>query len=360
MGFLPRRSLDVSQNEIARAYKLSNRDIQPLSFIVPRKAEGFQADIFPPANSSEPATTASEWFGGKDARPNLIDLETRAVSANKAPLSTPKPSTPAASTPKAQSPKLEAKEEPKPAAKEEPKPEPKAATPPPKEEPKATPPPKEEPKEKELSSKDLEIEQADSSEDESPKATKAALGVASAVGGGAALGAAALAAKSPAASSGAATPAANGGSANDSDDLLVKLLTSDATLPSRGSSLSAGHDLYASADISVPARGKALVSTGISIAVPVGTYGRIAPRSGLAAKHSIDTGAGVIDADYRGEVKVLLFNYGDSDFAVAKGDRIAQLILEKVHMGNVRQVDDLEATTRGAGGFGSTGGFGRS
>lgn len=78
--------------------------------------------------------------------------------------------------------------------------------------------------------------------------------------------------------------------------------------------MSAGYDLYAAADLKIPSRGKGLVSTQISIAVPEGTYGRIAPRSGLAAKHSIDTGAGVIDADYRGEVRVLLFNYGEDDF----------------------------------------------
>ncbi|RMD44616.1 hypothetical protein DV735_g529, partial [Chaetothyriales sp. CBS 134920] len=111
--------------------------------------------------------------------------------------------------------------------------------------------------------------------------------------------------------------------------LLVKLLSPQARAPTRGSAQSAGHDLYASQASTIPARGKALVSTGIAIACPPGTYGRVAPRSGLAAKHSIDTGAGVIDADYRGEVKVLLFNLGEVDFPVAVGDRIAQLVLER-------------------------------
>jgi dUTP pyrophosphatase len=73
-----------------------------------------------------------------------------------------------------------------------------------------------------------------------------------------------------------------------------------------------------------------LVDTDIAISVPAGTYGRIAPRSGLASKHFIDTGAGVIDADYRGQVKVLLFNHSDKDFEVKEGDRIAQLVLERV------------------------------
>lgn len=101
-----------------------------------------------------------------------------------------------------------------------------------------------------------------------------------------------------------------------------------------------------------------MVDTDISIAVPAGTYGRVAPRSGLASKHSIDTGAGVIDADYRGPVKVLLFNLSDVDFKIAVGERIAQLIIERILTPEVMVVAELEETVRGAGGFGSTGGFG--
>lgn len=124
-----------------------------------------------------------------------------------------------------------------------------------------------------------------------------------------------------------------------------------------------------------------MVETDISIAVPADTYGRVAPRSGLAVKHGIDTGAGVIDADYRGPVKVLLFNVSDADFAIAEGDRIAQLIIERVrkypfhdfgrnsegmeeadvsqiYTPDVVVVEKLEESVRGAGGFGSTGGFG--
>lgn len=82
----------------------------------------------------------------------------------------------------------------------------------------------------------------------------------------------------------------------------------------------------------VPKRGKALVGTGLAFGIPEGNYGRIAPRSGLAAKNSIDVGAGVIDSDYRGEVKVLLFNFADEDFAFNQGDRIAQMIIEKYTM----------------------------
>jgi len=94
-------------------------------------------------------------------------------------------------------------------------------------------------------------------------------------------------------------------------------------LPKRGSDLAAGYDIHALSPTTIPARGKALVSTGLSFAIPPGNYGRIAPRSGLAVKNFIDTGAGVIDADYRGEVKILLFNFGDKDFEVKAHDRIA-------------------------------------
>ncbi|KIW25350.1 deoxyuridine 5'-triphosphate nucleotidohydrolase [Cladophialophora immunda] len=137
--------------------------------------------------------------------------------------------------------------------------------------------------------------------------------------------------------------------------LLIKKLSPDASTPTRGSAFAAGYDLYASKPITIPARGKALVSTDLSIATPEGTYGRVAPRSGLAAKHFIDTGAGVIDADYRGEVKVLLFNHGEADFQVNKGDRIAQLVLERIYTPEIVEVENLEESVRGAGGFGSTG-----
>lgn len=83
--------------------------------------------------------------------------------------------------------------------------------------------------------------------------------------------------------------------------------------------------------------------------------GRIAPRSGLASKHFIDTGAGVIDADYRGQVKVLLFNHSDKDFDVNEGERIAQLVLERIYTPDVLEVEELEESVRGEGGFGSTG-----
>ncbi|GLC56936.1 hypothetical protein PLESTB_001165300 [Pleodorina starrii] len=139
------------------------------------------------------------------------------------------------------------------------------------------------------------------------------------------------------------------------EHLLVKKLSDKATLPKRGSAGAAGYDLASAEETVVPARGKVLVKTDISIRVPKGTYGRVAPRSGLAAKNFIDTGAGVIDEDYRGNVGVLLFNHSDSDFPIKVGDRIAQLVLEKIATPDVEEVEELDATERGANGYGSTG-----
>lgn len=118
----------------------------------------------------------------------------------------------------------------------------------------------------------------------------------------------------------------------------------------------AGADLRASEKTRVPARGKCLVPTGLCIALPEGHVGLIWPRSGLAVKHSIDCGAGVIDAQYRGEIKVLLFNHHpEEDFLIEPGDRIAQLLVQKVESIHFLPVDNLDDTQRSEGGFGSTG-----
>ena len=137
--------------------------------------------------------------------------------------------------------------------------------------------------------------------------------------------------------------------------LQVKRLTKSSKLPSRGSEFSAGYDLYASEPAVVKSKNRALAPTGIAISVPPGTYGRIAPRSGLAVKHGIDIGAGVIDFDYLGEIMIVMFNHGDADYAINAGDRVAQLILEKIETPAVLEVKELQKTTRGALGFGSTG-----
>jgi len=98
--------------------------------------------------------------------------------------------------------------------------------------------------------------------------------------------------------------------------LLVKKLHAEAVLPAKGSKQAAGYDLSACEDVVVPAEGKAIVKTGLAIKTPSDTYARVAPRSGLAVKHHIQVGAGVIDEDYRGEVCVVLFNHSKTDFAV--------------------------------------------
>lgn len=140
-------------------------------------------------------------------------------------------------------------------------------------------------------------------------------------------------------------------------DLFVTKLTPTATIPSRGSAHAVGYDL--SADLEQPMvmpPGTVLrVTTGIAAAIPVGYYGRVAPRSGLALKNGIDVLAGVVDPDYRGDISVILVNHGQEDFTVSPGMRIAQLIIEKVATPDVVVVDNLPGTERGANGFGSTG-----
>lgn len=138
--------------------------------------------------------------------------------------------------------------------------------------------------------------------------------------------------------------------------LGVKKLCYDAIVPTRGSDGAVGYDLYSSEDAVVPCQaGRALVGTGIAIVLPPDVYGRVAPRSGLAVKHCINVGAGVIDPDYTGEIKVVLFNHGEKDFEIKKGDRIAQLVLERCETPHIKEISIVEDTERGSGGFGSTG-----
>ncbi|WVO13585.1 hypothetical protein L204_101206 [Cryptococcus depauperatus] len=337
MTLLPRRALNIHENEIARAYKLAGGCVEPLSFIVPRKAESFQSDIYPPANSIEPAQSAADFFAGKSARAREMNLETQVVGSSSAPIPT---AVSTVTTPSTAGP-TPIKEE---YNKQEPKLTPTSAS-------AFKPVPVEYKKEIDSvpevtrTARSLEIEQLDESDDEkktqeeNPLMKKAAETIKY------------LSVQDKTTENGVAAPAST---------LFIKKLSSDATTPTRGSPLSAGYDLYSAEETVIPAQGKVLVDLQLSIAVPEGTYGRIAPRSGLASKHSIDTGAGVIDADYRGPVKVLLFNFSQQDFIVNKGDRIAQLILERIILAPIQEVDDLDATTRGSGGFGSTGGFGAS
>lgn len=140
--------------------------------------------------------------------------------------------------------------------------------------------------------------------------------------------------------------------------LQIEKLTSDAVAPTYAHEDDAGMDLRASEEATIPARSRALVGTGIAIALPEGHVGLVHPRSGLAAKHGVTVlnAPGTIDAGYRGEVKVILLNTSDEAFNVAIGDRIAQLVVQKVEHPAVEVVALLDGNTaRGAGGFGSTG-----
>ena len=140
-----------------------------------------------------------------------------------------------------------------------------------------------------------------------------------------------------------------------SNALRVKLLSPKGKLPAKGTDLVAGYDLSSAQQLIIPINRRALVQTDISISVPKGTYRRIAPRSGLAVKHGITTGAGVIDANYTGPVEIVLFNHGGQEFQIQEGDRIAQLILEQIADKPVVEVQELTQTQRGDKGFGSTG-----
>jgi len=137
--------------------------------------------------------------------------------------------------------------------------------------------------------------------------------------------------------------------------MKVKLVHKKAKLPKRETSGSCGYDLSSCEAVTIPKRGLAVVNTGLIVIIPNGHYGRIAPRSGLTVKHSLDVGAGVIDISFRGEVKVVLFNHSDQDYCVKEGDRIAQLLLEKISMEMVFEVYHIDQTERGSNGFGSTG-----
>ena len=140
------------------------------------------------------------------------------------------------------------------------------------------------------------------------------------------------------------------------DAFEVCKVDGNAILPSRGTSKAAGLDISSVEDVVVESRTRGLVSTGLKMRFPCGTYGRLASRSGLSLRHGIEVGAGVIDPDYRGVVKVLLYNHSNENFVIRKGDRIAQLILEKyddVSPVGFFAVDDV--TERGQSGFGSTG-----
>lgn len=138
--------------------------------------------------------------------------------------------------------------------------------------------------------------------------------------------------------------------------MKIKLLSSNALMPKKGSIDAAGYDLYSVESGLIKPKERLLIKTGIVLEIPSGYYGRIAPRSGLAFKHGIDVMAGVIDSDYRGEIGVILYNTDNiNDFIFEIGDKIAQIIFEKYYDFDIVESKELDKTQRGNGGFGSTG-----
>lgn len=144
-------------------------------------------------------------------------------------------------------------------------------------------------------------------------------------------------------------------------NVQIKRLTDDGELrlPEKMSALASGYDLYAAVDapITLQPGERALIPTGFALSMPATLEAQIRPRSGLAYKHGVTTlnAPGTIDADYRGEVKVLLINHGQTPFVITRNERIAQMVFQVVPLIQLEEVDELSETVRGAGGFGHTG-----
>lgn len=135
----------------------------------------------------------------------------------------------------------------------------------------------------------------------------------------------------------------------------IKKLDPSAIMPTKANKTDAGYDLYALESVEIGANNQRLIKTGISMAIPKGYVGLIWPRSGLAHKYGIDVFAGVIDAGYRGDVGVILYNSRLNHYKINKGDRVAQILFQKIENFDLVEVDNLDDTDRGSGGFGSTG-----
>ncbi len=136
---------------------------------------------------------------------------------------------------------------------------------------------------------------------------------------------------------------------------LQRIGAHDLPLPKQATEGAAGFDLIAVHSTCIHVGGTRLVPTGFAWAIPIGQVGMIRPRSGLAVRHGIDVLAGVVDADYRGEVSVVLINHGDRPIQINAGDRIAQMVVQPCMVGVTVECDELPSTERGNGGFGSTG-----
>ena len=139
--------------------------------------------------------------------------------------------------------------------------------------------------------------------------------------------------------------------------LRFKRIHPEAVLPAYAHPSDAGMDIRSVADLVIPAGGRALVPTGLVAIIPPMYEIQVRPRSGLALKHGVTVlnTPGTIDSGYRGEIGVILANFGDKDFAVAKGDKVAQLVFAPVVQPEIEETDTIDETDRGSGGFGSTG-----
>lgn len=144
--------------------------------------------------------------------------------------------------------------------------------------------------------------------------------------------------------------------------LKVVLLNKNASLPFKATPQSAGLDLFSTTDITIPANNKVIIDTGIAIHLPKGFYGRLADRSSLAAKYSLHVLAGVIDSDFRGSIKIVIFNLSDEDYQIKKDQRVAQIIIEKYQNikklevnSNIIDIDLHREDLRSIDSFGSSG-----
>lgn len=138
-------------------------------------------------------------------------------------------------------------------------------------------------------------------------------------------------------------------------ELQIKTLTETAKVPSFAHDTDAGMDFFADEEVTIAPGERVVISTGIAMAIPVGFVGLIWDKSGVSTKKGLKTLAGVIDAGYRGEIKIGLVNVGSDEQAFVAGDKIAQMLIQKVEQPKIEVVDELSDTERGEGGFGSTG-----
>ncbi|KKT81493.1 MAG: Deoxyuridine 5'-triphosphate nucleotidohydrolase [Candidatus Azambacteria bacterium GW2011_GWA1_44_9] len=138
-------------------------------------------------------------------------------------------------------------------------------------------------------------------------------------------------------------------------EIKIKKLHPEAVVPSYAYAMDAGMDLFASEEIIVPVGGTAIVSTGIAMEIPEGYAGLIWDKSGLAVNHGLKTFGGVIDAGYRGEVKVGIRNFNSREYVIKAGNKVAQMLIQKIESPRIVVVDELSDTSRGDGGFGSSG-----